>query len=338
MKTAPYIISFLLLLVATNGTIYCQDTLEGRVNASFFYVKWVKQYPPADGQGNNAGSYDKFKDFIFGKKDLAEIKKPMCVLASSPDTFLLMDQANGLIFDVQNVKYEVPRHLRKKFGNFTSLVDMCELPGGEILFTDSHLKSAYKITAGKKDILSFTDTITLIQPTGIAYSKATDEIWIVETGAHRISVFDRKGKLLRRIGQRGNGNREFNFPTYIWIDKDGTVYLVDTLNYRIQILDKNGNFVFSFGEMGDATGYLARPKGIATDSKGNIYVADALFHCVQIFDKSGRYLYNFGKQGHNQEEFWMPSGIYIDKKDFIYVADSYNARVQIFQLRHNDQD
>jgi DNA-binding beta-propeller fold protein YncE len=301
------------------------------------YIQWVKQYPPAEGQAKGGGSYDKFKDFIFGKKDLAEIKKPMCVVASSPDTFLLMDQANGLIFDVQNVKYEVPRHLRKKFGTFSSLVDMCELPGGEVLFTDSHLKAVYKITSGKKDIISFTDTLTLIQPTGIAYSKATEEIWVVETGAHRISIFDRNGKLLRRIGQRGTGNREFNFPTYIWIDKDGTVYLVDTLNYRIQILDKNGEFVFSFGEMGDATGFLARPKGIATDSKGNIYVADALFHCVQIFDKSGRYLNNFGKQGHNQEEFWIPTGIFIDKKDFIYVADSYNARVQIFQLRHDDQ-
>jgi hypothetical protein len=336
LKTLQYIILVLSFFIGA-PCLFAQDTIAVDGFPKSGYIQWVKQYPPEQGEGKGSSGYDKFRDFVFGKKDLPEIKKPMFVIAGSPDTFMLMDQANGIIFQVQNLKYEIPRHLRKKFGNFTSLVGMCFLPGDEILLTDSHLKTAFRITSGKKDILPINDTLTLMQPTGIAYSKVTDEIWIVETGAHRIAVLDRKGNLLRRIGIRGSGNREFNYPTYIWIDDDGTVYIVDTLNYRIQILDKNGEFVFSFGKIGDATGFLARPKGIATDSKGNIYVADALFHCVQIFDKTGRFLYNFGKQGRGQEEFWMPSGIFIDDKDFIYIADSYNARVQIFQLKYDDR-
>jgi len=84
-----------------------------------------------------------------------------------------------------------------------------------------------------------------------------------ETGAHRISVLNRKGEIIKRTGSRGNGPGEFNFPTFIWIDKLGNAYVVDSMNFRIQIFNKNGEFVSAFGEIGDATGYFARPKGIA---------------------------------------------------------------------------
>lgn len=334
MKSTQYIIYALLTLLSGSQYLCAQDTISRNNTFNSPYVIWIKQYPPVANQIKNSNGFDKFKDFILGRKDLPEIKKPVSVIANSPDTFMIIDQANGVLFQIQNLKYEIPRHLRKKFVDFTSLVGSCFIPGGEILFTDSHLNKIYRITSQQKDLLPFSDSTKLIQPTGIAYNKATDQIWVLETGAHRIAIFDRKGNLIKRIGQRGSENLEFNFPTFIWIDKDGNIYIVDTLNFRIQILNKEGDFISSFGQIGDATGYFARPKGIATDSKGNIYVVDALFNCVQIFDKSGKFLYYFGNQGRGQQEFWMPSGIFIDKNDFIYIADSYNSRVQIFQLKY----
>ena len=47
----------------------------------------------------------------------------------------------------------------------------------------------------EKKLIEFNDTNQLMQPTGLAYSAVNDEIWVVETGAHRISVFNRKGEL-----------------------------------------------------------------------------------------------------------------------------------------------
>ena len=181
-------------------------------------------------------------------------------------------------------------------------------------------------------IQGFGDSIALDQPTGIACNRTSGDVWVVETGAHQLLHFNSQGQLIARIGERGPGPGQFNFPTFIWIDQEGRIYLVDSMNSRIQLLDPAGAYLGSFGEPGDATGYMARPKGIATDSRGHIYVADALFHAVQIFDRQGNFLYSFGSQGQGTGEFWMPAGLYIDQQDHIYVADSYNGRVQMFEL------
>jgi DNA-binding beta-propeller fold protein YncE len=248
------------------------------------------------------------------------------------NNFWVLDQGQETIYEVQKNKLQKPRAIKKKDNFFTSLVGVCSMPNGDILFTDSRLNKVFIIDHDKKKLASLNDTLQFQQPTGIAYSAASGEIWVVETGAHRVSVLGTNGELIKRIGNRGEENGQFNFPTSIWIDKDGDVYIVDAMNFRVQIFHKNGDFVTAFGEEGDASGTFARPKGIATDTYGNIYVADALFHVVQIFDRSGNFLYSFGKQGREKEEFWMPSGIFIDSKNYIYVADSYNSRVQIFQL------
>ena len=225
------------------------------------------------------------------------------------------------------------RSLKREGGTFPSMVGICRTPGGDLLFTDSRLNRVVRLS--EEGLQFFGDTVVLDQPTGIACSPKNGDIWVVETGAHRISRFSPEGKLAGSIGARGSGEGLFNYPTFIWIDGEGRIYVVDSMNYRIQILDEEGRYASSFGEAGDATGYMARPKGVATDSRGHIYVADALFHVVQIFDRQGRFLDTFGSQGQGEGEFWMPAGLYIDDRDRIYVADSYNARIQIFQLEND---
>jgi len=295
-------------------------------------VRWVGQYPLLNTERKSKSVLESIGDFIFGEKYQVRLTKPISILANNPDSFLVMDQANGVIFQILNNNSELPQFLKNSTTNFPSLVGICSLPNNVILFTDSRLNQIYIVNNNRKNFKSFNDTISLKQPTGIAFSKVTHELWVVETGAHRISVFNEQGIRIKTIGKRGNKQGEFNYPTFIWIDKEGNVYIVDSMNFRIQIFNKRGEFVSLFGQVGDATGYFARPKGIATDSFGNIYVVDALFHNVQIFDKFGKFLYYFGQQGRGPGEFWLPIGIFIDDKDFIYVADSYNSRVQIFQL------
>ena len=240
---------------------------------------------------------------------------------------------DDLDFEVKDGDGALIRSIRKADQAYPSLVGLCRMPGGDLLFTDSRLNRVQRV-AGEK-VLNFGDSLTLNQPTGIACDRTTGYIWVVETGGHQIALFNSAGRLIRKIGGRGTTPGLFNFPTFIWIDQQGRVYVVDSMNYRIQVFDSEGAFLGDFGESGDATGYMARPKGVATDSQGHIYVADALFHVVQIFDQEGRFLYSFGSQGQGDGEFWMPAGLYIDEQDHIYVADSYNARIQVFKLDKN---
>jgi DNA-binding beta-propeller fold protein YncE len=167
----------------------------------------------------------------------------------------------------------------------------------------------------------------LIRPTGLAVFR--DALYVVDSGAHVIRVYDTEGRLLDIIGRRGSAPGEFNFP--LFLTAAGGLMVVDALNFRIQSFDADMHVVSVFGSAGDRPGTFARPKGIGVDSDGNVYVSDALFDAVQVFDSSGTLLLVFGQTGSGEGGFQSPNGMYIDVSDRIHVCDALNGRVQIFE-------
>ncbi len=171
----------------------------------------------------------------------------------------------------------------------------------------------------------------LARPTGLAVDPQSGRLYVVETRANRVSVFDREGARLFTFGKRGTEPGAFNYPTHIAIAA-GRVYVNDTMNFRIESFDLDGRYIGAFGEPGDGSGYIAQAKGVGIDSEGHAYVADALFDRVQIFDPdSGRFLLAFGGQGSDPGKMWLPAGIAV-ARDRIYVADSFNRRIQVFEF------
>lgn len=321
-------IIILVLSINLHGQNPVSLTLSERTDDPYF--KWIGSLPDVQSSGK-IGFFERVFNFITGHEPVV-LNNPVYVYAKSKDNYLIVNQGNGNIVQFMNNELKVLSPFNKENSYFPSLVCLCPFLNEGLLFTDSKLNKIFLLSSDGKNIRSFNDILSLNRPTGIAWSTTKDEIWVVETGSHRISVLNRSGVLKRTIGRRGTGNLEFNFPTYIWIDSAGKIYIVDSMNFRVQVLSSDGEFITSFGKQGDVTGSFARPRGIATDSNGNIYVIDALFNAIQIFDQSGNLLYYFGSQGTGKYQFWMPSGIFIDKNDFIYVSDSYNSRIQVFQL------
>ena len=326
-------ILFFISMLLYGHLILAQAGMAGPADSypSEYEIRWVSQFP-GDPSAEKPSLKDRISGLVFGQKPPMVIK-PFNVVAEDLQHFWILDQGSGEVIPIRDGEEQPLKSFKKTGIELPSLVGICRIPGGDILCTDSKMSQIFRINP--QEVSPFADQVSFQQPTGIAYSRATGEIWVVETAVHRITVINPKGEIVKRIGERGSGNGSFNFPTFIWIDKEGVVYIVDSMNFRVQILSKDGDFLDAFGENGDATGFMARPKGIATDSHGNIYVADALFHAVQVFDREGNFLSSFGSQGQQQGDFWMPAGIYVDEEDYIYVADSYNSRIQVFQLVKN---
>lgn len=332
LKASLLSLGMLIIMSTLSSQSMLND--ERKVDYGSYYVQYIGQFP-SEKNNKTAGFLETIGKAVFGGEALQPVK-PVNIMAYNSGSFWILDQGNGMVYRNSGGTLSVPKAFRKKKLNLSSLVGITAAGDDEVLFTDSRENKIFRLSDGGKELEVLNGAITLDQPTGIAYSPVSGEIWVSETGSHRIAVLDRRGVLVRHIGRRGSAEGEFNFPTYIWIDKSGSVYIVDAMNFRIQIFDRYGKYVSSFGEQGNATGYFARPKGVAVDSRGNIYVADALYNAVQIFDREGNFLYYFGSQGRGREQFWMPSGIFIDSDDYIYIADSYNARIQIFQLKNGD--
>jgi sugar lactone lactonase YvrE len=306
-------------------------TSGGKIKTESAHISWVSQFPlPYKKEKHEV--LKKMVKMVIGEPKQFQLIHPIAIVANSENDFSVLDQGSQVIFDIKNEKDDVFRCFKKNDNEFSSMAGYCRLPSGEFLFTDSRLNKIYSVSEDKKHFKLLNDSLKLLQPTGIAYSPISHEVWVIETAAHRIAILSDSGKLKRTIGERGNKEGQFNFPISLCFDKKGNAYVVDAMNFRVEIFDSLGEFQNSFGQAGDGSGSMARPKGIAVDTFGNIYVVDALFNAVQLFDKYGNLLYSFGCQGRNKEQFWMPSGIYIDDRNYIYIADTYNSRIQVFKL------
>lgn len=301
----------------------------GQTPATKFKIDWIKNIPDPNVKEKKT-PLKIIEGIIFGHERL-NLSKPVDIITLSSDEGWILSQGMGEI-----IKYKGSTLSRVKIRNnkhrlYKSLVSGEYIKDLGLLFSDSADDMVYLLDK-EGDLSFFCKEGILLRPTGVAFNKKSQEIWVVESGGHRISIFNKEGGLLKIIGGRGTEPGQFNFPTHIDIDDEGRVFIVDAMNFRIQIFDHKGVCLSSFGEHGDASGKFARPKGIAVDREGNIYVADALFNTIQIFNKEGIFLYYFGRKGSGKGEFVMPSGLQIDDNGYIYVSDSYNNRIQVFKL------
>jgi len=178
----------------------------------------------------------------------------------------------------------------------------------------------------------------LISPAGIAVDATNRFVYVVDTQADQVLVYDAdKYTLLRRIGTGGKrhtltGPGDFSLPTNVAVDKEGNVYVTDTLNNRVEIFDADGAFVSEFGSAGDGPGRFARPKGIAVDSDGHIWVADEVQSRVQVYNKEGQLLIYLGGQGTYPGQFQALYGIAADNhNNRIITSEQFPGRVQVFR-------
>jgi DNA-binding beta-propeller fold protein YncE len=267
-------------------------------------------------------------EFIFGAEQ-ERLVRPMAVLEVGQVLYVADPGAKGVHrFDRRDSTYQLI-HLKGEQG-LPSPIGLARGESDSVFVTDSALGSVFVIKPGAEFAEPLALAQAVKQPTGIAFDGASGKLYVVDTIAHNIKVYSAQGAYLSTIGQRGEGDAEFNFPTMLWLDK-GHLLVTDSLNFRTQILDTQGRFIGKFGRMGDSNGDAPRQKGVATDSFGHIYLADSLLSGVQVFNESGQLLLSMGGLGQKPGEFWLPTGIFIGSDDMIYVADSYNRRVQVFR-------
>ena len=210
--------------------------------------------------------------------------------------------------------------------NFVSPVGVA-VDDERLYIADSELNKVFILNHRLK-LLSTIENLQ--RPTSLALDPNGQRLYVADTLAHNIQVFDPNGEALFNIGGRGEADQLFNYPSHLTFAHD-RLFVNDTMNFRIQIFGPEGRHLRTIGTHGVGSGHLTQPKGVAIDSIGHIYVADALSNRVQIFQQDGTFLLGFGSTGDNPGAFQMPAGLAI-WDDLIYVADSFNHRVQVFQF------
>lgn len=201
---------------------------------------------------------------------------------------------------------------------------------GQILVSDAELGRVFRLDHEGKPLGEFGKG-ELKRPTGLARDPQSGRIYVADTYAHDIKVFDDGGRLLEVLGRRGEEEGEFNYPTHLAFAAN-KLYVTDSMNARVQTLDAHGKPLGSFGKRGLFVGNLTRPKGVTVDPSGNIYVVESYYDNLLVFDSLGSFLLPIGGTGKEIGQFYLPSGLWSDPQGRIYVADMFNGRVVIFQF------
>lgn len=271
--------------------------------------------------------FSKIVKWVFGGTTTSRwLVQPVGIVVSKEDKIFVADPGAKAvhIIDIKDNKFA--SLLEYENEKFISPVGLTFSENGYLFVSDSERGDITVVDAELR--LQFRIIEKLIRPTGMVVVR--DNLYVVDTGQHKVLVFNLRGKYLNEFGSRGAGEGEFNFPVSI-TSKNDLLYVVDALNYRVQIFDFEGKYISTFGEQGNKAGYFSSPKSITTDSDSNIYVTDALFDNFQIFNRKGELLLLVGKSGRKDGTFSSPNGIYIDKSDKIYLVDTFNKRIQIFK-------
>jgi DNA-binding beta-propeller fold protein YncE len=201
---------------------------------------------------------------------------------------------------------------------------------GQLLVTDAELGRVFRLAPDGTPLGAFGAGV-LTRPTGIARDPKLGRIYVADTHAHNIKVFDDQGRLLATWGQRGNELGELNFPTHLALT--GSMLIVcDSMNARVQAFDAEGRAVLRFGQRGLYVGNLVRPKGVAADDEGNVYVVESMHDTLLVFDPKGTLLMSLGGTGQDVGRFYLPAGVWIDSRNRVFVADMFNGRVAVFQF------
>jgi DNA-binding beta-propeller fold protein YncE len=162
---------------------------------------------------------------------------------------------------------------------------------------------------------------------------AQDNIYVTDSNAGVIFVFEPNGKFVRAIGSLKGGEGYFKRPTGIAVDSAAQrIYVTDTLRDEVFVLDMQGNILKTIGKTGDGNGEFNLPTELRLDGP-NLVVVDAMNFRMQTFDRSGAFQYSTGTIGDGPGSIFRPKGIGIDSEDDLYVVDGLSAIVQVFNRK-----
>jgi DNA-binding beta-propeller fold protein YncE len=265
-----------------------------------------------------------------GERRYTELQRPVSGTVDSRGRVLVVDASRRsvFVFNIPEVQFTEWRFAAPKI-TFGLPVAIEKDGQGGFLVTDSERAEVFRLDATGQPIGRFGKGV-LSRPTGIARDPETGRIYVADTAAHDLKIFNAEGVLVDTLGARGRAAGRFNAPTHLAFHGD-RLFVADTLNFRIQVFDRGGDGRLAFGEIGLFVGNMTRPKGVAVGRDGRIYVVESYYDHLLVYNEKGDLLLPIGGTGTGIGRFYLPSGVWTDDKGRVFVADMFNGRVAVFK-------
>lgn len=263
-----------------------------------------------------------------GGEDTRELIRPQSGMVDEAGRVLVTDAGREAVVVFDEAAGSLSFWQEAERGrNFLSPVGIAADGNGGYLISDADIGYVLRLTADGDPADKLGQGV-LQRPTGLCRSDASGEIFVADSAAHDVKVFDDAGQLVRTIGGRGTEPGRFNGPTHLSCSGD-RLYVTDTLNARVQVLSAAGEPQSSIGQRGLFVGNLVRPKGVVTDRDGHVYIVESYYDHMLVFSEAGELLLPIGGSGNGAGQFFLPAGAWTGDGSRLFVADMFNGRVVV---------
>jgi DNA-binding beta-propeller fold protein YncE len=273
-------------------------------------------------------------------------KQPKIPLTQPAGPELLLDGGRKLTWERS---FSLEREVKPKRSFWTKLVDVVAGPPdfrylvnpysittdsrGRIIVSDPGANGVHVFDFAQQKYKFLTrrekDKDGTLTPQCVAVD-AHDNIYVTDSQAGKVFVWNAEGKYQRAIGSLKGGEGFFKRPTGIAVDSaTQRIYITDTLRNKIFVTDMQGSVLESFGKNGSGDGEFNYPTEIRLNGN-DLVVVDAMNFRVQVLDRSGAFRYSIGKVGDGAGWMFRPKGIGFDSEGHLYVVDGAWSVVQVF--------
>ncbi|CAF1358470.1 unnamed protein product [Rotaria sordida] len=163
-------------------------------------------------------------------------------------------------------------------------------------------------------------------------------LYVAGEGVRRYRIGDTKGTVVAGINGYGHGLDQLAGPSYVFVDRDHSVYVSDWVNNRVMKWEENAKegIVVAGGQgKGASLTQLDRPQGVVVDQLGTVYVTDQNNNRIMRWPKGatqGSIIIGENGRGGQSNQLFLPYGLSFDRHGNLYVADDYNHRIQKFNI------
>ncbi len=190
------------------------------------------------------------------------------------------------------------------------------------------------------DLESDDENVLFYMPSDIAVDEEGN-VFVLDSGNHRIQKFDSQGNFLASFGRRGQGPGEFQYPQSLDIDKNGFMYISDSGNQKLQILKPDGTLEREIKKTDAAPGIIrVRSDRMIMGQGASVYSFrmnrmeedPELPKLIKILDMDAEVQREFGDQKNYKDMLVNRVGnryhFTVDKESNVYVAFDYQNRIE----------
>jgi DNA-binding beta-propeller fold protein YncE len=235
--------------------------------------------------------------------------------------------------------YDADLNLVGELKEFARPLGVAVNAGGAIYVGDAGTGNMQIFNAQGEKLLALAEG-SIRMPNDIALDR-DGNLYVADSAAAIIRVYDPAGAHLRNIGGPGDNDGELKFPSSVAVayrgGGAGELYVADQGHFRVQVFDLQGNFLRGYGEAVEAfsldwQGKFVKVQGLALDADGRLHAADCYLNKVQILDAdTGDYLDHYGEFGTAAGQLNVPLDIVITPDGRVIATNSGNQRVEIIQ-------